>query len=877
MGVVKNLMVRAGADFSAITKQSAKASASMKSLGSTAASAGNLMRKAFGALGIAVSITAIVSAAKDAAEAFNAQAEAEAKLAQVMRNTMSASNAEIQSIKDLCSAQQALGVIGDEVQLAGAQELATYLEQTSTLKKLIPVMNDMVAQQYGYSASAESAANIATMLGKVMDGQTGALSRYGYKFDEAQEKILKFGTEEERAATLAEVVTQSVGGMNAALANTPTGRMQQLKNTLGDIKESFGQAVMTIATTFLPLLNRVASMLASIAALANRVAQAIANVFGKKLNTSTTAVAVGAGSAASSFDDMADSAKSAGSAAKEAAKSVLGFDILNKLSDNSSSASGSGTDTGTDAAGGGADLMSGLADAEEEAAESSTVLERALQRIKDLIASINFEPLRAAAARVREAFSGLAEVIGGALSWAFDNVLAPLAKWTIEAAAPAAMEALGAAIETVTAMLKALQPAAQFVFEKVLKPLGQFVGHALVGAFKGLTETFEAVTSVLTGEASISEAFESLSTTGRIVAAVLATGAISIIGPWGLLAAAIGAGVALIIANWDKIKAKWEEVRAALAEKWDAIKEKFAEGKQDLQADSENIKTFFAGISEKWESVKTGIAEKWDAVKAKFAEGKQQLQADIENIKTYFAGVADKWEEIRAAIVEKWDAVKAKFSEGKTQLQADINSIKIFFNGLKTKWEEVKSKIAEKVDELKSKFDSFKEKFRTVKDEIGNFADQLWSRISAPFTYIEQKIETLRTSLSTLWENVQTFFGHGGVADQIYEQNLAKGGGLYGEYAAGGFPPVGQVFLARERGPEMVGTIGGKTAVANNDQIVDAVSRGVAVAVAQVLNSGRQGGTKTAVFNVNGREFARAIFSDMNAVTSERGFSLVKG
>ena len=188
----------------------------------------------------------------------------------------------------------------------------------------------------------------------------------------------------------------------------------------------------------------------------------------------------------------------------------------------------------------------------------------------------------------------------------------------------------------------------------------------------------------------------------------------------------------------------------------------------------------------------------------------------------------------------------------------------------------MKNKIAEKVDELKSKFDSFKEKFRTVKDAIGNFADQLWSRISAPFTYIEQKIETLRSALETLWSNVQAFFGHGGVADQIYEQNLAKGGGLFG-YAAGGFPSVGQVFLARERGPEMVGTIGGKTAVANNDQIVEAVARGVAVAVAQVLNSGRQGGTQTAVFNVNGREFARAIFNDLNAVTSERGISLVNG
>ena len=48
------------------------------------------------------------------------QEEAEAKLANNMRNTMNAREEDIQSIKDLCSAQQQLGVIGDEVQLAGA-------------------------------------------------------------------------------------------------------------------------------------------------------------------------------------------------------------------------------------------------------------------------------------------------------------------------------------------------------------------------------------------------------------------------------------------------------------------------------------------------------------------------------------------------------------------------------------------------------------------------------------------------------------------------------------------------------------------------------------------------------------------------------------
>lgn len=56
-------------------------------------------------------------------------------------------------------------------------------------------------------------------------------------------------------------------------------------------------------------------------------------------------------------------------------------------------------------------------------------------------------------------------------------------------------------------------------------------------------------------------------------------------------------------------------------------------------------------------------------------------------------------------------------------------------------------------------------------------------------------------------------------------------------YAAGGFPDTGQLFVAREAGPEMVGTMGSKTAVANNQQIVEGVATGVANAVSQVIGS----------------------------------------
>ena len=54
-------------------------------------------------------------------------------------------------------------------------------------------------------------------------------------------------------------------------------------------------------------------------------------------------------------------------------------------------------------------------------------------------------------------------------------------------------------------------------------------------------------------------------------------------------------------------------------------------------------------------------------------------------------------------------------------------------------------------------------------------------------------------------------------------------------YAQGGFPDMGQMFIARERGPEMVGKIGSRNAVVNNNQIVEGVANGVYNAVVSAM------------------------------------------
>lgn len=201
-----------------------------------------------------------------------------AKLSRVMRNTMGARKDEINGIMALTSAQQKLGVVGDETQMAGAQELATYLQKSESLKKLIPTMNDMLAQQYGINASQAQAQTIAMMLGKVMQGQTGALSRYGYYFTEAQEKILKYGTESERAAMLAQIVGEAVGGVNEALAATPEGMLKQQANNMGDLQERVGSLMVAMQAAFSPLVASIGNIMDSVIGFFEKNRKNIVNI-----------------------------------------------------------------------------------------------------------------------------------------------------------------------------------------------------------------------------------------------------------------------------------------------------------------------------------------------------------------------------------------------------------------------------------------------------------------------------------------------------------------------------------------------------------------------------------------------------------------------
>lgn len=91
-------------------------------------------------------------------------------------------------------------------------------------------------------------------------------------------------------------------------------------------------------------------------------------------------------------------------------------------------------------------------------------------------------------------------------------------------------------------------------------------------------------------------------------------------------------------------------------------------------------------------------------------------------------------------------------------------------------------------------------------------------------------------------------------------------------YATGGFPTTGQLFIAQEAGPEMVGTIGGRTAVANNDQIVQAVSSGVYEAVMAANGNGESGNIQIVVY-LDGKQ----IEASVRSTQQQRGAVIATG
>ena len=194
-------------------------------------------------------ISGLVSQYNKAVEASNYQIEQETKLYNTLR-AQKFRDEQIKSIIDMTGELQKLGVVGDEVTIAGAQQLATFRLQENSIKSLLPTMQDLLVKQKGLNGTGQDMESIANMFAKSMNGQTMALRRSGIILSEREEQLLKVGTEEQKVALLTDAVRRSIGEQNKEILKTPEGKIVSAKNRIGDLYEVWGMSIRDTRAKF---------------------------------------------------------------------------------------------------------------------------------------------------------------------------------------------------------------------------------------------------------------------------------------------------------------------------------------------------------------------------------------------------------------------------------------------------------------------------------------------------------------------------------------------------------------------------------------------------------------------------------------------------
>jgi len=238
-GKTRDLLVRINGDTKGLEKALGKAEKSGSGLGAAFKKAEGSSFALLGGL-TAAGLGAAAFGAKSM-EAYNASVEASQKLRTNLLNVKGATEEHVKALQTQAAQLQKIGVIEDDAIIAGQSQLATFNLQGSTIQKLTPKIADMVAQLKGHNATAEDMVTINNLVGKVMTGNIGALSRYGVTLNDTQKEMLKNGDETQRANVLNEVLAQNYGKVNEALRKTPQGQMTAFKNTFGDFMELAGE------------------------------------------------------------------------------------------------------------------------------------------------------------------------------------------------------------------------------------------------------------------------------------------------------------------------------------------------------------------------------------------------------------------------------------------------------------------------------------------------------------------------------------------------------------------------------------------------------------------------------------------------------------
>ena len=308
-----------------------------------------------------------------------------------------------------------------------------------------------------------------------------------------------------------------------------------------------------------------------------------------------------------------------------------------------------------------------------------------------------------------------------------------------------------------------------------------------------------------------------------------------------------------------KISDLGETLKTNLTTKWQDLKTNtkkfFSETGEDatLEWNGTSIK-----ISEIGETIKNAMSEKIETAKNKVVDKFNELKSKAETI----------FNEIKTKITTKVDEIKNKIPSMGDMIESVKTKFNDFKDNISTTIQSLKDKITTKVDEIKTKIGTIASPFTTAWTKISNFKDNVVSAMTKVKNAITNSGGTFKLphvswgtkaiASSTAVGKALDFFG---VSRSIPWPSISW-------YARGGFPEMGQLFMARENGAEMVGSMNGRAGVANNEQIVEGIKRGVYEAMTMA-----NGGSNDITVNVDGRKLFQFVVDQNNSTVRRTGAS----
>lgn len=181
--------------------------------------------------------------AKSAVKEFMEQEEVGTKLEKVVLNLNGATQKNVQQLKDQATALERVGVYSDDVIMSAQAQLATFDLTSDSIATVIPGLLDMMVAERGVGATMEDAKQIAQGLGKAFQGQFDVLKKQGFIITDAQEKVMKLGNEQEKAATINDILGATYKHLNEEMAKTFTGQMQIAMNIYDKFMGVIGESI----------------------------------------------------------------------------------------------------------------------------------------------------------------------------------------------------------------------------------------------------------------------------------------------------------------------------------------------------------------------------------------------------------------------------------------------------------------------------------------------------------------------------------------------------------------------------------------------------------------------------------------------------------